>query len=114
MKSINLLLHRVAVRPMSVDDWDDGRRRAKAMGLELAPIETTGADASRAKLSVDIGEVLQVGSTAFRDFGVDCPIKQGDVVCYVKGSGKLVKNPFTQEECIALNDEDIVSVLTKE
>jgi co-chaperonin GroES (HSP10) len=114
MKTIKVLLHRVAVKPLSVDDWDDGRRRAKAMGLELAPIESTGADKNRAALSVDVGEVLAIGSTAFRDFNIDIPIEVGNIVTYVKGSGKLVTNPYTKEECVVLNDEDFVAVLDKE
>lgn len=111
--SIKVLLHRIAVRPMSIDDWDEGRKRAKAMGLALAPIETTGTSEERAKLSVDIGEVTEIGPTAFKDFNVDTPINVHDVVVYVRSAGKLVKNPFTNEETLVLNDEDIVAVLTK-
>lgn len=111
---INVLLHRIAVKPLSVDDWDVGRKKAKELGLVLAPIETTGTSADRAKLSVDIGEITEIGSTAFRDFNVDIPIKVGDVVAFVKNAGKLVRNPYTTEETVVLNDEDIVAILTKE
>lgn len=112
--TIKVLMHRIGVKPLSVDDWDEGRRRAKAMGLELAPIDTTGADKSRVVLSVDIGEVTQVGPTAYNDFKIDSPIKVGQVVAYVKSAGKLIKNPFTEEELLCLNDEDIVAILEKE
>ena len=107
-------MHRIAVKPLSVDDWDVGRKKAKEIGLVLAPIETTGSSAERAKLSVDIGEIQQMGPTAFKDFNIESPVKVGDVVAYVKNAGKLVRNPFTNEETLVLNDEDIVAILSKE
>lgn len=113
-KSINVLMHRVAVRPMSIDDWDENRRKMKELGFALAPVDTLGADKSRLELNVDIGEVLQIGATAYKDFNIDVPVKVGDIVAYVKSSGKLVKNPFTDEKVLCLNDEDIVAILTKE
>lgn len=113
-KTIHVLMHRIAVRPMSIDDWDEGRRQAKAIGLELPPVETLGGDKNRLSQSVDIGEVTQLGPTAYIDFKIDPPIKVGDVVAYVKSAGKLLKNPFTSEEILCLNDEDIVAILSKE
>lgn len=114
IKSINVLMHRIAIRPMDIDDWDDSRRKAKELGFALAPVDTLGADKSRLELNVDIGEVLEIGPTAYKDFNIECPIKVGDIVAYVKSSGKLIKNPFTNEKVLALNDEDVVAILTKE
>ena len=113
-KTINVLMHRVAVRPMSIDDWDEGRRQAKAIGLALPSVETLGADKNRLSQSVDIGEVTQIGPTAYNDFKIDSPIKVGDVVAYVKSAGKLLKNPFTNEEILCLNDEDICATMSKD
>lgn len=113
-KSIKVLMHRIAVRPMDIDDWDASRRKAKELGFALAPIDTLGGDKERMALNVDIGEVLQIGPTAYNDFKIDVPVKVGDVVAYVKSAGKLIKNPFTDEKILALNDEDIVAILTKE
>lgn len=113
-KSIKVLMHRIAVRPMDIDDWDASRRKAKELGFALPAIEALGADKSRLELNVDIGEVLQIGATAYQDFKIDPPVKVGDVVAYVKSSGKLIKNPYTDEKILALNDEDVVAILTKE
>ena len=108
---IDVLLHRVAVKQFDFNEWDEGRKRAKELGFALPETEKE----IRAKASVDIGTVEQLGPTAFKDFGVDPPVKVGDVVAFVKGSGKLVKNPLIEgEEVLIINDEDITCVFKKE
>lgn len=102
--SFQVLLHRVAVKPFDFDEYDDSRRQAKAMGLVLPENE----DSLRAKASVDVGTVVQIGPSA------DVPLQIGDVVAYVKNAGKFVVNPFTREEIYLLNDEDCLCVLGKE
>lgn len=101
--SYEVLLHRVAVKPFAVDEWDEDRKKAKALGFALPEME----EHKRAKASVDVGTVVQLGATA------DIPVSVGDVVGYVKNAGKFVVNPFTQEEIYLLNDEDILVVLKK-
>lgn len=108
---IEVLLHRVAIKQFDFNEWDEGRKRAKELGFALPETEKE----IRAKASVDIGTVEQLGPTAFKDFGVDPPVKVGDVVAFVKGSGKLVKNPLIEsEEVLIVNDEDITCVFKKE
>lgn len=102
--SFTVLLHRVAVKPFAVDEWDEDRKKAKALGLALPEME----EHKRAKASVDVGTVVQIGATA------ECPVKIGDTVAYVKNAGKFVINPYTQEEIYLLNDDDILVVLNKE
>ena len=102
--SFTILAHRVAVKPFDVDEWDDTRKKAKAMGLALPETEQR----ERAKASVDVGEIVLIGPTA------DTPAQVGDTVGYVKNAGKFVVNPFTQEELYILNDEDILVVFGKE
>lgn len=99
--SFQVLAHRVAVKPFSVDDWDEGRKRAKELGFALPELEEN----KRAKASVDIGVVIQKGKTAETEADV------GDTVAYVKNAGKFVVNPFTKEEIYLLNDEDLLVVL---
>ena len=103
-------LHRVTVKPFDVDEWDEGRKKAKAMGLVLPDADSGNV---RAKASVDMGEIVQVGPTAYKDYGVEPPAV-GSTVAYVKNSGKFVKDPFTGIEYLVLNDEDIVMVFEKE
>ena len=108
---IEVLLHRVAIKQFDFNEWDEGRKRAKELGFALPETEKE----VRAQASVDMGTVEQLGPTAFKDFGVEPPVKVGDVVAFVKGSGKLVKNPLVEgEEVLIINDEDITCVFKKE
>jgi len=107
---INVLLHRIGIKQYDFNDWDEDRKRAKELGFALPETEKE----VRAKASVDMGTVVTIGPTAFKDFGVDVPVKVGDQVAFVKGSGKLIKNPMTSEEVLVVNDEDIVCVLNGE
>ena len=103
-------LHRVTVKPFDFDDWDESRKKMKEMGLVLP--EKDGS--ARAKASIDMGTIIQIGETAFRDYGVACPVQVNDVVAFVKNAGKFVKDPFTQDEYLVINDEDIVMIFEKE
>lgn len=104
-------LHRIAVEIFDVDEWDEDRKKAKSLGFALPDPDMGGV---RRKASVDMGTVVQVGPTAFKDFGADSPVKIGSVVAFVKNSGKFIKDPFDQKEYLILNDEDIVMVFEKE
>lgn len=106
---INTLLHRVTVVPFNVDEWDVDRKRAKELGFALPDSEQF----ARAKASVDMGTVVQIGPTAFPDMD-HCPIAVGMTVAYVKNSGKFIKDPFDGKEYLILNDEDIVMLFTEE
>lgn len=101
--SFTILLHRVAVKPFDIDEWDDTRKKAKELGIAIPETE----DHKRAKASVDVGTVYQAGP--------DCtvPVQEGDTIAYVKNAGKFVVNPFTQEEVYILNDDDILAILGK-
>lgn len=104
-------LHRVTVIPFDVDEWNPDRKRAKELGFALPDANLGGA---RAKASVDMGTVFQIGSTAFKDFG-EVPVKVGDTVAYVKNSGKFIVDPYDNtKEYLVLNDEDIVAIFEKD
>ena len=102
--SFQVLAHRVAVKPFTVDEWDEDRKKAKQLGFVLPEMEEN----KRAKASVDVGVVIQIGASAETDAVV------GDTVAYVKNAGKFVVNPYTKEEIYLLNDEDLLVVLKKE
>ncbi len=108
---IKVLLHRVAVKAFDFNDWDEGRKKLKELGWEIPQTEKD----VRAKASVDIGTVVQIGSTAFNGFCDKPPVKVGDIVSYVKNAGKIVVNPLNEkEEVVVLNDEDLIAIFTKE
>lgn len=108
---IKVLLHRVAIKQFDFNEWDESRKKAKELGFALPETEKE----VRAQASVDIGTVEQIGPSAFKDFGVECPVQVGDVVAFVKNSGKLVKNPLVEsEELLVVNDEDITCIFSKE
>ena len=102
--SFQVLAHRVAVKPFTVDEWDEDRKKAKQLGFVLPEMEEN----KRAKASVDVGVVIQIGVSAETDAVV------GDTVAYVKNAGKFVVNPYTKEEIYLLNDDDVLVVLKKE
>jgi len=107
---IKVVLHRVAVKPLDIDEWNEDRKKAKELGFALPESQET----ARMKSSVDIGTVVEIGRTAFKEYTDEIPIKVGDLVGYVKNAGKLVKHPTTQEELYVMNDEDIVTIFTEE
>lgn len=107
---INVLLHRISVRPFDRDEWDEDRKKAKSLGFALPE----SPEDARVKASIDIGTILEIGPTAFKDYTETVPVKVGDIVAYVKNAGKLIKNPLTDEEVYMLNDIDLLAVFTKE
>lgn len=107
--AIKPVLHRIIVKQEKLEDRDETFKKAKEVGIIIHQDER-----KREQAAVDTGTVVAIGPTAFRDFNVDePPIQVGDYVTYAKYGGKTITDPETQEEFVALNDEDIISVLTK-
>lgn len=104
---IEPLLHRVVVKAEKFEDFSEDHRRARNMGLVIPELE----ELKRAQASVDRGRVVAIGATAYKDYGVEPPIKIGDVVNYARFSGKVVSDPVTKEEFTVLNDEDLICVI---
>lgn len=106
------VLHRIIVKPDLIENKDPHFAAAKRMGLEVVK-----AEKNREQAAVDTGVVVSVGPTAFQDFikekNVEIPVKVGDSVVYAKYSGKTVEDPEDGIEYVAVNDEDIVAVVTK-
>ena len=104
------ILHRILVKQNKLEDTNKDYRRAAAAGLILPETE----DKARAQAGVDVGTIIALGSTAYKDFGVDPPIKVGDQVAFARFSGKVIRDPKDDEEYVALNDEDIIAILSHE
>lgn len=100
------VLHRLLIKPNKLEDINEDIKRARKIGLEI-PLD----NAQRAQASVDQGVVLDIGDTAFRDFGSESPVKIGDRIAYAKFAGKFIKDSTTGDELLLLNDEDVVCIL---
>ena len=107
---IKPLLHRIIVKQQKLTEAHKEYRRAEALGIVIPEHE----DNKRAQAGVDKGVVVAIGPTAYRDFNTDTPIKVGDMVAFARFSGKTILDPKDDEEYVALNDEDIVAILSGE
>lgn len=108
--SIRVVLHRILIKQDKLENANKDYVKMRELGLVLAETE----DRKRAQAGVDTGTVVAIGSTAFRDFGTEPPIVVGDRIAYARYSGKFVTDPATDEEFVALNDEDVICVFHEE
>lgn len=102
---IKPILHRILVRPDMLEEVDEVFKRAKAAGLAFDFNER-----EREQAAIDTGVVVDMGPTAFKDFGADNPLSVGDRVVYAKYGGKAIVHPETRVKYVALNDEDIIAI----
>jgi pentatricopeptide repeat protein len=101
------VLHRILIKADKVEEANKTYQKMRELGLELGISE----DRKREQAGVDKGTVVAIGPTAYRDFNTECPISVGMKVAYARFAGKTITDPFTDEEFIALNDEDIVCII---
>lgn len=103
--------HRLLVKPILLEETDDVFKSARSAGIVIQR-----DDRAREHESVDQGVVIQIGPTAWQlpEHGGQAWCQVNDTVVYAKFAGKLIVDPVSKEKYIALNDEDIVAVLTKE
>jgi co-chaperonin GroES (HSP10) len=99
--------HRIVVKQQLLENVSAEHKRATAIGLVL--VDT--AEKKREQAGVDQGVVVAIGPTAFKDFGVDCPISVGDNIAFAKYSGKVVTDPDDNKVYVILNDEDVVCLV---
>jgi co-chaperonin GroES (HSP10) len=102
-------LHRILVKADKLEEVDKTRVKAKQLGIVIPEMD----EHKRAQAGVDRGTVVTIGPTAFRDFNAESPIKEGDYVAYARFAGKIIDDPYTDEQYVLLNDEDVVCVFTK-
>lgn len=103
--------HRLVVRPYKQDDVDPILKKAQASGF-LKEFEIVNSNKKREDASVDVGTVLLIGPTAFKDYGDEPWCKEGDKIAFAKFAGKFLDNPFNEDDetLVILNDEDVVGV----
>lgn len=99
--------HRILVQQEQYEEHDEVFKRARAVGIEISKDSNV-----RYQESVDVGTILEVGPTAWKDFG-DSPWAQvGDRVYFAKHAGKKVEDPSNKDKhYVILNDEDVVAVI---
>lgn len=106
--AVTPILHRILVRPDKIEEKDQAFKRANAAGIIIARDER-----EREQAAIDTGKVVAVGPTAFLDFNVgSSPIKVGDYIVYAKYGGKAIVDPEDDVRYVALNDEDVIAILT--
>lgn len=101
---IKPLLFRVIVKPVTLEDFDPTYKSAKAAGIVVPKM----GEKIREEQAVDRGIVVSIGSQAFKEWTEDEVVHVGDEVFFAKYAGKRIKDPYTKEELLALNDEDII------
>ena len=110
--TVKAVIHRLVVKPVNLEQYDEVTQRLKAMNMELGRTEET----KYYHTQIDQGHVVDVGPTAFRDYvqkyNLEVPVKVGMLVTYARHSGKNVKDGA--DEFVILNDEDIICVHTAE
>lgn len=114
---IKVVLHRVLIKRDIPEDTDavKTKKEVERIGLAMPSSykEELEKAAKRENASMDRGIVLDIGETAFTDYGVVSPIKVGDYITYARHSGKDVIDPDDNETYVIINDEDVIAILTK-
>ena len=99
--------HRVLVKQEKYDEHDEVFASAKRAGLEIVKDGQI-----RYQASVDKGVIVNIGNTAWKDFGGEPWAKVGDTVVFAKQAGKSIEDPEDKNTpYVVLNDEDIVAVI---
>lgn len=104
---ISPVLHRILIKPAKLEETDVSYKRAIAAGLALPDL----SEKAREQAAISEGVVIEVGHTAFKDFGTTSPIKEGDYVVYAKYSGRPIEDRDTKELYVLLNDEDVLAII---
>lgn len=115
--AINVLLHRILVLRDPQEDTDAVKTTKELERLGLATPEWVQEQlktkALRENASMDMGTVIQIGETAYHDYKIACPIREGDHISFAKFGGKEVVDPDNGVTYVVINDEDVVCVLTR-
>ncbi len=114
--TIKVVLHRVLLKRDAPVDTEATKTKKDLERMGLAVPDWVAKDiekqASRENVSMDKGYVVDIGETAFKDYGIECPIKIGDYISYVKFGGKDIVDPDGGETLTVIQDEDVVAILT--
>lgn len=97
--AIQLILHQLLIDPDKAESITPG-------GIVIPELTV-----ERERKAVEYGTVLQVGPTAFKDYGRENDaVKVGDRVCMIRYAGKEVKDT-DGHKYIIINDVDILCIL---
>jgi len=95
---ITPLLHRILLKLNDVE-------KKTASGIVIPESVT-----EKERKAVEIGTVVALGATAFKDFGGDeATLKVGDKVIIARYSGKEVQDG--DDKFIVVNDEDVLCII---
>lgn len=103
------VLHRILIKQDKLEEKDDFYNRAGKAGIVIPQLD----EKTREQAAIDTGTVVRVGATAFKDFGTDSPIQEGDYIVFAKHAGKVITDVDGQKY-VALNDEDVVAKIIKD
>ncbi len=103
--TIEVVTHRILVKPHNVLEVDPAYKAARAIGLDVA-----GTSLDREQKGIDKGVVLSMGPTCFDQSGEN-PLKVGDVIVWVRHAGYEVVDPDSKEKLRILNDDDVVGII---
>jgi len=99
---IEPILHRIVLKLDNVETKTEA-------GIIIPDMVT-----EKERKAVEIGTVVSIGSTCYKDYGADPNIvKVGDRVIIAKYSGKEVKD-IDDTPYVICNDEDIICILRGE
>lgn len=118
LQMIEALGHRILLKLEKLVNIEADKTKALAekAGLVLPDKikEDLDNEAIREQASVDRGYVIQVGSSAYKDFGTVPWVKNGDYIAFARFAGKLIKDPFSDSEYVVINDEDVICKFYRE
>lgn len=110
--TVKAILHRIIVKPVELEQYDEVDAKLKELGFAKAITE----ESKYHKTQIDQGYILDIGATAFLDYvkkhDLAIPVAVGSLVTYARHSGKVVKDGDT--EIVILNDDDVLAVHTEE
>ena len=99
--------HRVLVKQTAYDEKDEVFKSAAKAGIVIQKDPNV-----RYQESVDEGVIIDVGPTAWKDFGGEPWAKVGDTIVFAKHAGKKVVDPSDKDtHYVVLNDEDVVAII---
>ena len=100
--------YRVLVHQENYDEKDDVFRSAREAGIEIVKDKYT-----RYQESVDVGVVVALGATAWKEQGHPWA-KVGDRIVFAKHAGKKIEDPDDKDKhYVLLNDDDVQAIITE-
>lgn len=113
---IEVILHRILVKRDEPVDTDatKTKKEMERLGFQTSEYfqKELEKQAGREAASQDRGIVVAVGPTAFKDYGIDSPIRIGDYIVYSKFDGKDIVDPDDEQTYTVLNDESVIAIIT--